>query len=120
NDAADILIICGDLTDFGLPDEAKILAKELTSAVRVPTIAVLGNHDFESGKEDEICRILGDAGVKMLDGGSHEVLGVGFAGVKGFAGGFGRGALGSWGETAIKSFVKEAVDETLKLETALA
>ena len=120
NERADILAICGDLTDYGLPEEARILAKELTGTIRIPTLAVLGNHDFESGKEGEICDILGDAGVKMLDGESHEVLGVGFAGVKGFAGGFGRGALGPWGEKIIKEFVHEAVNEALKLETALA
>ena len=120
NEHADVLVICGDLTDYGLPDEARILAKELTNAIRIPTVGVLGNHDFESGKETEICRILADAGVKILDGESHEVLGIGFAGVKGFAGGFGRGALGPWGEKIIKDFVHEAVNEALKLETALA
>jgi Icc-related predicted phosphoesterase len=120
NGSADILLICGDLTDYGLPDEARILAKELTNAIRIPTVGVLGNHDFESGKEAEICRILGDVGVKLLDGESHEILGIGFAGVKGFAGGFGRGALGPWGEKIIKDFVHEAVNEALKLETALA
>lgn len=119
NGNADILVICGDLTDYGLPEEARILAKELTGAIRIPVIGVLGNHDFESGKQDEICRILADIGVKLLDGESHEVLGVGFAGVKGFAGGFGRGALGPWGEKIIKDFVHEAVNEALKLEAAL-
>jgi Icc-related predicted phosphoesterase len=56
----------------------------------------------------------------MLDGDTTEALGVGFAGVKGFAGGFGRRALGPWGEQIIKNFVREAVDEALKLESALA
>jgi len=56
----------------------------------------------------------------MLDGDSTEILGIGFAGVKGFAGGFGRRALGPWGEDIIKKFVHEAVDEALKLESALA
>ena len=64
--------------------------------------------------------MLRESGVVVLDGESHEVHGIGFAGTKGFAGGFGRSTLGSWGEPAIKAFVKEAVDETLKLETALA
>ena len=90
NENADVLVICGDLTDYGLPEEARILAKELTNAIRIPTIGVLGNHDFESGKEAEISRIFTDAGMKILDGESHEVLGIGFAGVTGFAGGFGR------------------------------
>ena len=118
NDAADLLLICGDLTDYGLPDEARVLVKEL-AAVRIPMVGVLGNHDVESGQQEEVCRILADAGIKMLDGESHEVDGVGIAGVKGFAGGFGRGALGPWGERIVKDFVHEAVNEALKLETAL-
>ena len=116
---ADVLVICGDLTDYGLPEEARILARELAPA-RIPTLAVLGNHDVESGQEEEVVRILTDAGVILLDGESHEVHGIGFAGAKGFCGGFGRGALGAWGETAIKAFVHEAVNEALKLESALA
>ena len=117
---ADILVISGDLTDYGLPDEARVLAKELAAVNRMPVVGVLGNHDFESGKQDEICAILTDAGMRVLDGDSFETHGVGFAGVKGFAGGFGRGALGPWGEPIIKQFVHEAVNESLKLETALA
>jgi Icc-related predicted phosphoesterase len=118
--SADVLLLCGDFTDYGLPEEARILARELTTAVKIPVIAVLGNHDYEAGKQHEIRQILVDAGVTMLDGEATEIEGVGFAGVKGFAGGFGRGALGPWGEHVIKQFVQEAVDETLKLETALA
>ena len=119
-DNADILVLCGDLTDYGLPDEARALAREITSAVKIPCVAVLGNHDCESGQEAEISKILADAGVVMLDGDSTEIHGVGFAGVKGFCGGFGRRALGPWGEQIIKHFVREAVDEALKLESALA
>ena len=117
---ADVLLLCGDFTDYGLPDEARVLARELTAAMKIPVIAVLGNHDYEGGKPDEIREILTGAGVTVLDGEATEVHGVGFAGVKGFAGGFGRGALGPWGEHAIKAFVQEAVDESLKLESALA
>ena len=117
---ADVLVICGDLTDYGLPEEAKVLARELQAVNRMPVVGVLGNHDFESGRQHEICSILADAGMKVLDGDSFESHGVGFAGVKGFAGGFGRGALGPWGEAIVKQFVHEAVNESLKLETALA
>ena len=117
---ADVLLLCGDFTDYGLPDEARVLARELTAAMKIPVIAVLGNHDYEGGKPDDIREILTGAGVTLLDGEATEVHGVGFAGVKGFAGGFGRGALGPWGEHAIKAFVQEAVDEALKLESALA
>jgi Icc-related predicted phosphoesterase len=117
---AEVLVLAGDLTDFGLPEEARVLAKELAVVNRMPVVAVLGNHDYESGREQELCHILSEAGVKVLDGDSFETHGVGFAGVKGFAGGFGRGALGPWGEPIIKQFVHEAVNEALKLETALA
>lgn len=117
---ADVLLLCGDLTDYGLPDEARGLAKELVSGVKIPIVAVLGNHDYESGAAHEVIAALREASVTVLDGDTVEVRGVGFAGVKGFAGGFGRGVLGPWGEEATKRFVHEAVNEALKLETALA
>jgi Icc-related predicted phosphoesterase len=120
NDRADMLLLCGDLTDYGLPEEASILAKELTAVVRIPILAVLGNHDYESGQHPEVCRILSEAGVKVLDGEATEVLGLGIAGAKGFIGGFGRGTLGAWGEPGVKRFVQEAIDEAMKLESALA
>src|SRR5919199_2834151 len=120
NESADALALCGDLTDFGLAEEARLLAKDLTSSLNIPVVGVLGNHDFESGEEAEITEILGDAGVRMLDGDTYELHGVGFAGVRGFCGGFGRGALGAWGEPIIKQFVHEALQEVLKLESALA
>jgi Icc-related predicted phosphoesterase len=118
-DRADVLLLCGDLTDYGTAEEARVLVKEL-GTLRLPTIAVLGNHDYESGTPEVVADALRDVGVTVLDGDSHEVHGIGFAGVKGFCGGFGRGTLGSWGEPMVKAFVKEALDETLKLETALA
>lgn len=119
-ESADVLLLCGDLTDYGTPEEAKILAKDITTALRIPALAVLGNHDFESNQESDVIQILSDAGVVVLDGDSYELHGVGFAGVKGFAGGFGRRSLGAWGEPIIKSFVHETINEALKLEAALA
>jgi Icc-related predicted phosphoesterase len=115
---ADVLALCGDLTDNGQPAEARHLAREL-AGVKVPLVAVFGNHDHEGHETGEVARILGEAGVQVLDGTACEIHGVGFAGVKGFCGGFGRRALGPWGEQAIKAFVREALDEALKLETAL-
>jgi Icc-related predicted phosphoesterase len=117
--ATDILLLGGDLCDAGLPEEAEILAREI-AILKIPTVAVLGNHDFEAGKAPEIVEILSNAGVNVLDGKSCEIYGVGFAGAKGFAGGFGEKALQSWGEPIIKAFVHEAVEEALKLESALA
>jgi Icc-related predicted phosphoesterase len=119
-ESADVLVICGDFTDYGLAEEAHLLAKDLTSGLKIPAVGVLGNHDFEAGQEREIANILTEAGVRMLDGDTHEIHGVGFAGVRGFCGGFGRGALGAWGEPITKQFVHEALQEVLKLESALA
>jgi len=119
SESADVALIAGDLTDYGLPEEAMVLARELT-ALRIPAAAVLGNHDVESGKAAEVRQILIDAGLPILDGETCELKGIGIAGVKGFGGGFGRRALGPWGETIIKEFVREAVNEALKLEAALA
>lgn len=118
---ANVLLLCGDLTDYGLPDEARILARELSGvAARLPIVGVLGNHDHESGKAEEVWEILTGAGVTLLDGDTCEFHGIGFAGVKGFAGGFGARTLRSFGEPSIKAFVREAVEEALKLETSLA
>jgi Icc-related predicted phosphoesterase len=94
--------------------------KELSAAVSIPVVAVLGNHDFESGQQGDVCRILSGAGIKILDGEACELEGIGIAGAKGFSGGFGRATLGAWGEPATKRFVQEAIDEALKLEGALA
>ncbi|PCK80286.1 MULTISPECIES: metallophosphoesterase family protein [Rhizobium] len=115
---ADVLVIAGDLTDLGRPKEAELLAIDLRHCT-VPTVAVLGNHDHESGQVEDICKILTDAGVKLLNGHAAEIAGVGFVGVKGFAGGFGRHMLGSFGETAIKAMVAESVEESMRLENAM-
>lgn len=116
---ADFLLLCGDLTDYGLPEEAAILSEEL-SVLEIPVVAVLGNHDYESGQQDAVRRVLRAAGVQVLDGEAYVNGDLGVAGIKGFAGGFGRGALGAWGEKTIKDFVNEAIQEELKLESALA
>lgn len=117
---ADVLVLCGDLTDRGMPEEARGLARELNQTVKLPVVAVLGNHDYESGRVEEVDAVLREAQITVLDGDAVEIHGVGFAGVKGFCGGFGPHALGSWGEPALKQFVAEAVNEAMKLETALA
>jgi Icc-related predicted phosphoesterase len=117
---ADLLLLAGDLTDFGLVEEAQALAKDLSAFARLPIVAVLGNHDHEAGHADQIATVLRDAGVTVLDGDACEVRGIGIGGAKGFLGGFGRGTLEAWGEPAVKQFVREAIDESLKLERALA
>ena len=118
-EVADVLLLCGDLTDHGLPEEAEVLVGEL-SGVRLPMLGVFGNHDFHSDQQGELKLIFEKAGLQILDGDNCEILGVGFAGAKGFCGGFGRHTLEAWGESAIKAFVTEAVEESMKLEKALA
>ncbi len=116
--AADILVLTGDLTDLGKPAEAELLAADLRSC-SIPVIGVLGNHDYESGHVEDVTAIIKDAGVHLLEGQAVEIEGVGFAGAKGFAGGFGRHMLSSFGEPAIKAMVAESVEETMRLENAL-
>jgi Icc-related predicted phosphoesterase len=116
---ADVLILAGDLTNYGQPDEMEPLLNVLVR-LRIPTVTVLGNHDYESGKQDELCRMIVSAGVKLLDGTAYERDGVGFAGTKGFVGGFGRGMLTAFGEREVKQFVQASIDEALKLERAMS
>ncbi|MBV9929500.1 MAG: metallophosphoesterase family protein [Alphaproteobacteria bacterium] len=118
SDAADVIVLCGDLTNFGKASEAEVLAEDARAA-SVPVLAVLGNHDYECGCPDRVETILAEAGVRMLGEQATVVEGVGFAGVKGFVGGFGRGELGAFGEQAIKAFVEESSEEARKLENAL-
>jgi hypothetical protein len=114
------VLLGGDLTNYGVVEEAKVLVEELAPLKNMPVFAVLGNHDVESNQQDELVKIFRDAGVTMLDGDAVVVHGVGIAGVKGFCGGFGRRALEPWGESTIKQFVRDSIDESLKLESALA
>ena len=118
-DEANVLVLAGDLTNYGKPPEMESLLNALVR-LRVPVIAVLGNHDYESGQEDELMRMMTAEGIKVLDGTGYEREGVGFAGTKGFPGGFGRGVLTAFGEREVKAFVQAAIDETLKLERALS
>src|SRR5580765_2348277 len=118
-DEADLLILAGDLTNLGKPEEMESMLASFMR-LRVPIVAVLGNHDFESGKQEELAKMMSAEGVKVLDGSGYERDGVGFAGTKGFIGGFGRGVLTAFGEPEVKAFVQTAINETLKLERALS
>jgi Icc-related predicted phosphoesterase len=118
-DEADVLVVAGDLTNYGRPQEMEPLVNVLVR-LRLPTIAVLGNHDYECGQEAELIRMMTSEGIKVLDGTGYERDGVGFAGTKGFIGGFGRGVLTAFGEPEIKAFVKASIDEAMKLERAMS
>ena len=116
---ADVLLICGDLTDTGDEVEAQVLAAEL-KACTIPVVGVLGNHDYEKGRHKLIRQFVQSENVHILDGEGIVIGNVGFAGVKGFGGGFDNHSLSMFGEGAMKAFVQEAVDEALHLERALA
>jgi Icc-related predicted phosphoesterase len=118
-DEADVLILAGDLTNYGKASEMEPLLNVLVR-LRLPVIAVLGNHDYESGQEAELMKMMTDEGIKLLDGTAYERDGVGFAGTKGFIGGFGRGILTAFGEPEIKRIVQASIDEALKLERAMS
>src|SRR6476661_4883703 len=115
---ADVLLLCGDLTNFGKTTEAEILAEDIRSC-SIPVLGVLGNHDFECGQPEKVAEILHQAGMTILDEQAVEIGGVGFAGVKGFMGGYGRGELAPFGEPIAKAFVDEALNEARKLENGL-
>jgi Icc-related predicted phosphoesterase len=117
-DEAEVLVLAGDLTNYGKPEEMESLLNALVR-LRIPIVAVLGNHDYESGKHEELIKMMTTEGIKVLDGTGYERDGVGFAGTKGFLGGFGRGVLTSFGEPEVKQFVQASLDETMKLERAL-
>lgn len=116
--SADILAICGDITTHGRPEQMRRFIEEL-AGVHIPIVCVLGNHDHEADVADELAALLHDRGAHVLDGDHVVIDGIGFAGTKGFVGGFGRGALAPFGEKLIKDFVQAALNESIKLENAL-
>ena len=118
-DHADVLVIAGDLTNYGRVAEMESLLTMLVR-LRIAIVAVLGNHDYESGQQDELMKLLTSSGIKVLDGSGYERDGVGFAGTKGFLGGFGRSMLTAFGEPEVKRFVQVSIDEAMKLELAMS
>jgi Icc-related predicted phosphoesterase len=119
NELADALVIAGDFTNHGMPGEMRACLSVLEH-VHIPIVAVLGNHDHESGHQDELAGMLRLAGIHLLDGQCHEIDGVGFAGTKGFCGGFAPHELMPFGEMGIKTFVEIAEREAIKLDYGLA
>ena len=116
---ADVLCLCGDMVNFGKSREVEILIEDL-NLCQIPMVGVMGNHEHECGQPEHVLEMLSDAGVQMIsDGRSYEIEGVGFAGGKGFVGGFGRYMLSSFGESAIKTFVQEAVEDANQIETSI-
>jgi Icc-related predicted phosphoesterase len=119
SEEADVLLLCGDLTDTGRETEAEVLAEELR-ACSIPVLAVLGNHDYDHDQVKKLRKIFAKSNLKLLDGDFTVIGNVGFAGVKGYGGGFDTHMLGMFGEKLNKDFVQETVTEALKLDAALA
>jgi predicted phosphodiesterase len=111
---AEVLLLAGDLTDHGTPDEAAWLAEQL-SQIKMEKVAVFGNHDYESGQQDMVRQKLGEVGVHVLDGEPWALNDLGVAGVKGFAGGFDHAQLQRFGEDVLKTFVDASIQEELNL-----
>jgi Icc-related predicted phosphoesterase len=118
SEEADVLLLLGDMTTHGEEEQAQAFAWHLQH-VTVPMLAVLGNHDHETGHADQVREVLEEAGVRVLEGDAFTIGGVGFAGAKGFGGGFAPHMLTPFGEAATKAFVDAAIEEELKLERAL-
>jgi Icc-related predicted phosphoesterase len=121
---ADVLLLAGDLTRRGTPEEGKVLAEELRSVARsVPVVAVLGNHDYHDGRQDDIRGLLEDVGVHVLEGEATvlELDGarLGVAGTKGFGGGFSGASATAFGEDIMKAFIGHTEEVSERLEGAL-
>lgn len=120
--AADLVLLAGDLTTHGTPEQAEVLV-EACRGFGAPIVAVLGNHDHHEGRGDEVAQVLREAGVLVLDRDATvlEVAGleVGVAGTKGFVGGFPGSALPDFGEPLLRTVYAETSEETLAIERGL-
>ena len=121
-DCADVLLLAGDLTRSGLYAEAEVLVDEL-SGIKVPVVAVLGNHDVHADEGERITSLLRSGGIHVLEGETVELeiddMSLGVAGVIGFGGGFAGRCASDFGEPEMKAFVRRTIDSARRLETAL-
>lgn len=122
-DHADVLLLAGDLTRCGEPEEIEIVAEEV-DRTGLPTAVVLGNHDLHAGRGDEVVDVLESTGVTVLEGRSA-VFGagggtVGVAGAKGFGGGFDGACVSEFGEPEVKAFARHGIDAAASVEKALS
>ncbi|WP_116103788.1 metallophosphoesterase family protein [Amycolatopsis thermalba] len=121
-DLADVLLLAGDLTRHGALEEAEVVA-DVFSGLDRPVVAVLGNHDYHSDRQDDITKLLEDRGIRVLEGASArlEVGGqtLGVAGVKGFGGGFAGKCASAFGEREMKAFVEHSIERSEALRAAM-
>jgi Icc-related predicted phosphoesterase len=117
---ADAVLLAGDLTTTGEPEQAEVLA-EAVRGMETPVVAVLGNHDLHAGRGDEVTQVLSGAGIQVLDR-SHTTLracGMGIAGAKGFVGGFRGLGLPDFGEPSLRALYAETTGEVEALGAGL-
>jgi Icc-related predicted phosphoesterase len=118
----DLILLAGDLTTHGEPDQARVLA-DACGGLTTPVFAVLGNHDWQTDQRDELVAVLSDAGVTVLDPGftvcRPRGIEVGIVGVKGFMGGFPGSHLSNFGEPSVRALFAEATAEVDALEEGL-
>lgn len=119
---SDLVLLAGDLTTHGLPEQAAVLA-DACRVLTMPVVAVLGNHDHHSGRADEVTAVLEEAGVYVLDR-SHVILEldeteIGIVGVKGFVGGFPGAEIPDFGEPLLREIYRETTLEVEALERGL-
>ena len=119
---ADLVLLAGDLTTIGEPDQARVLA-DAVADLEIPVAAVLGNHDLHSGHGDEVAALLSDAGLHMLDRASEifevDDQEVGVVGTKGFVGGFTGSQLPDFGEPLLRRVYAETSEEVEAIRRGL-
>jgi uncharacterized protein len=119
---ADLILLAGDLTTYGEPEQAAVLA-DITNGIGIPVFAVLGNHDWHADRRDEIVAILRGGGVRLLERDSESVevggAGVGIVGTKGFIGGFPDAQLPDFGEPLLRRVYAEGMEEVAALDEGL-
>jgi Icc-related predicted phosphoesterase len=119
---ADVILLAGDLTTFGLPEQAEVLA-DVARSCRVPIVAILGNHDYHSDRAGEIVERLTAAGITLLERSSTVLtvngVSVGVVGAKGFIGGFDGGGI-NFGEALIRQIYAETTADVEALDRGLS
>jgi Icc-related predicted phosphoesterase len=119
---ADVLLLAGDLTRHGTESEARCVAEEFGN-LGVPVVAVLGNHDYHTDQVAQVTKVLGGAGITVLEGDSTVVechgIRLGVAGAKGFGGGFAGKCASAFGEPEMKAFIQTTTEVADRLGAAL-
>ena len=122
NGVADLVLLAGDLTTHGEPEQGAVLA-DACAALDVPVFAVLGNHDWHVNRRNELVAVLEAAGIHVLDRGWHVCeaggLDVGIVGLKGFVGGFPGSHLPDFGEPLLRDVYSETTLDVHALDQGL-